>query len=119
MRTSRISTDFTVIPHGVVFSSRIFCSSWPEGVAVGDHLRELAADRLAERGLSAEGDGVGEVLYPRGWISPRSRPSRASMLEASTLTGTRVTGERGLAQTVEDADSQVDVAAEPNRPPES
>ena len=27
--TSRISTDCTVMPHGVVFSSRMRCSSWP------------------------------------------------------------------------------------------
>ncbi len=62
--TSRISTDCTVMPHGLVFSSRMRCSSLAQHLALGHHLVQLVpADRFAQRGLRAQRDGLREVLH--------------------------------------------------------
>ena len=75
--TSRISTDCTVMPHGLVFSSRMRCSSCPSSSRSATIWRQLvASDRFAQRRLRAERDGLREVLHFQDRLSPRSTPSR-------------------------------------------
>ena len=87
MTTSRISTDWTVTPHG--FDRASMSSAAPPRSARGPRSRSVsggAADDVAQRGLRRPAHGC--VVAP----GPRARPSRGSWTiqnsTASTFTGT-------------------------------
>ena len=110
MRTSRISTDCTVMPQGVVFSSRIFCSSRPR-VSRSVIIWASWWRPIDSRRAVCE-------LRVMAWV--KSSTSRmdfsafqtSQKMMASTLTGTVSRVRVDSARDGGDADALIDVAAE-------
>ena len=78
--------------------------------ALGDHLREfVAADRFAQGGLRAHGDGLDEVLdFENGFLGVPDQPEH----DGVDIDGDGVAGERGFGGDVGHADALVHVGAE-------
>jgi hypothetical protein len=81
-----------------------------EQFTLGDHLRQfVAADGFAQAGLSAERDGLHEVLdFENGLFGVPNEPEH----DGIDVDGDGITGECRLGRDVGHADPLVDVAAQ-------